>query len=114
MLQPLKMTYLKLVVLNLFQHLKRSQNKFGMTREREIISSPHLSIVFFLIGIMSVVIGGCSSLEDSEVTMKVNSEKRKPKHELMPLEETPVENPSQAEKIPSIAPQVGIRIPLGK
>lgn len=68
----------------------------------------------FSLGIMSVILGGCAALEDSEVMMKVNSEKRKPKHELIPPEEKPVEPNFQTEKIPPIAPQLGIRIPLGK
>lgn len=73
-----------------------------------------LSIIFFLIGIMNVAIGGCSSLEDSEVTMMVNSEKRKPKHELIPPEEQTSKNNFQTEKLPPLAPQVGIRILLEK
>ena len=68
--------------------------------------------IFFL-GMMGIL-GACSSLENSEVTMKVNSEKRKLKHELVPPEQKPVETNFKAEKIPPIAPQIGIRIPLEK
>lgn len=69
---------------------------------------------FFFLGMMGLILGACSSLENSEVTMKVNSEKRKLKHQLMLPEEKPIETNPKTEKIPSIAPQVGIRIPLEK
>lgn len=68
----------------------------------------------FLLSMIGLTMGGCSSLEDSEVAMKINSEKRKPKHEYMHPEEEPLEDHFETEKILPIAPQVGIRIPLGK
>jgi len=67
----------------------------------------------FFIG-MGLSLGGCSSLENSELRMKVNSEKREPKYQCMPSEKKPVENNFKKEKIPPIAPQVGIYIPLEK
>lgn len=69
---------------------------------------------FFLIGMMGILIGGCSSLSDSEIIMRTNSEKRKPKSDYMPPTEQPIENHSRQETPIPIAPQVGIRIPLGK
>jgi hypothetical protein len=69
---------------------------------------------FFLIGIMGIVLGACSSFSDSEVIMKTNSEKRKPRHDYMPPEEKPVDDHSSTNKHLPIAPQLGIRIPLGK
>lgn len=70
---------------------------------------------FFLIGIMGLFLTACSpALEDSEFAMKLNSEKRKPKHQLMPPEEKPIEPNSKTENILPFTPQVGIRIPLKK
>ena len=66
------------------------------------------------IGLLGMLLSGCASLEDSEVMMKVSPEKRKPKNEYMHPEEQYVPDHSQTEKIPPLAPQVGIRIPLGK
>lgn len=69
---------------------------------------------FFLIMVMGIITGGCSSFSDSEIVMRTNSEKRKPKSEYMPPTEQPIENHSRQEAPIPIAPQVGIRIPLGK
>ena len=69
---------------------------------------------FFFIGLIGIIMGGCSSIADSEIIMKTTSEKRKPKPEYMPAEEKPVANHLPAEKALPIIPQVGIRIPLGK
>lgn len=69
---------------------------------------------FFLIGVIGIVMGGCSSFSDSEIIMRTNSEKRKSKPEYMPPTEQPIENHSRQETPIPIAPQVGIRIPLGK
>jgi hypothetical protein len=68
----------------------------------------------FFIGLLGITFSGCSSLEDSEVLMKLNPEKRQPKHEHIQFEEQYVPDHSQAEKRPPLAPQVGVRIPLGK
>lgn len=64
----------------------------------------------FFIGLLGIIFSGCSSSEEPEVMMKVSPEKRKPKHEYMQPEEPPIED----KKTLPIAPQVGIRIPLGK
>lgn len=53
-------------------------------------------------------------MSDSEIIMKTHPEKRKPKPEYMPPEERAVDSPLLKEKTPPIAPQLGIRIPLGK
>lgn len=71
-------------------------------------------IKFFLIGLIGIIGEGCSSFSDSEIIMKTTPEKRKQKHEHMPSEEKPVENHLQDKNAIPIAPQVGIRIPLGK
>jgi len=68
----------------------------------------------FLVGIIGIIMGGCSSMSDSEIIMKTNPEKRKPKPEYMPPEERLMDTHSPKEKTPPIAPQLGIRIPLGK
>lgn len=68
---------------------------------------------YILLGI-SLIIGGCSSLSDSEIIVKTSPSKRPPKPEYMPPEEKPLESPSQGKIPVPIAPQVGIRIPLGK
>lgn len=69
---------------------------------------------FFFIGLTSIVMAGCSSFSDSEVIVRTNPEKRKPKNDYMPPEEKPVEDHLPTNKYVPIAPQVGIRIPLGK
>lgn len=69
---------------------------------------------FFLLGFMGLIVGGCSSFSDSEIIMKTSSEKRTPKPDYMPPEEKPVENHLPSNKALPVAPQLGIRIPLGK
>ena len=69
---------------------------------------------FFLLGIMGVVVVGCDSFSDSEIIVKANPEKRKPKHDYMPPEEKPVENNLPENPLFPVTPQVGLRIPLGK
>ena len=68
---------------------------------------------FFFIGIMGIAMGGCSSLSDSKIIMNPTSE-RQVKPEYMPPEAGPLEQHLKKEKAIPIAPQVGIRIPLGK
>lgn len=72
-----------------------------------------MMLKFFFIGILGIAMGGCSSFSDSKIIMKPSSA-RQAKPEYMPHEEKPVEQQLQNEKAISIAPQVGIRIPLGK
>lgn len=69
---------------------------------------------FFLLSLIGIIMGGCSSISESKIIMKTNSEQKKPKPDYMPPEEKPVENHLPSDKSIPIAPQLGIRIPLGK
>lgn len=69
---------------------------------------------FFLIGLMGIGITACSSFSDSEIIVKANPDKKRPKYDYMPPVEKPIENHLPADKYLPIVPQLGIRIPLGK
>lgn len=69
---------------------------------------------FFLIVMMGIFIEGCSSFSNSEILLKTNPDKRKQKPEYMPCDEKPIESKLHEKKSISIAPQLGIRIPLEK
>jgi hypothetical protein len=69
---------------------------------------------FLTLGMVSSLLWGCSSFSESEIVMRTNPEKRKPKHEYMTSEEKSIETNLNQETPIKIAPQVGIRIPLGK
>ena len=69
----------------------------------------------YSIALTALLLVGCSSIADSEIIMRANSENRKQqKPNYMPSEEKPVENHSPVKKTLPIAPQLGIRIPLEK
>lgn len=57
----------------------------------------------------------CTLPSNSEVIMLASPEKRTPKSGYMPSPEKPLKDPVVEEKpsvLPSIAPQIGIRVPL--
>jgi hypothetical protein len=61
-----------------------------------------------------VLITACSSFSDSEIILKTEPDRKKPKYDYMPPPEKPVENREMPKKHIPISPQLGVRIPLGK
>jgi len=62
---------------------------------------------------LSLFLGACSSFSDSEVIMRASPETRSAKPHMPPIEK-PLQAPhDNALPIP-IAPQIGVRLPLGK
>jgi len=62
---------------------------------------------------LSLLLAACSSFSDSQVIMKASPEERLSKSPL-PTPEKPLQAPHIDDKTISIAPQIGVRLPLGK
>lgn len=63
--------------------------------------------------VLPLLLGACSSFSDSEVIMRASPEERPTKLH-MPSTEKPLQAPYNEERPLSIAPQIGVRVPLGK
>lgn len=63
--------------------------------------------------VLSLLLGGCSTFSDSEVIMRASPETRTSKPNMPPIEK-PLQTAPIDDKTISIAPQIGLRLPLGK
>lgn len=63
--------------------------------------------------VLPLLLGACSSLSKSEVIMRAGPEERTSKLH-MPATEKPLQSPHNEERLLSIAPQIGVLLPLGK
>lgn len=68
---------------------------------------------YVLLGI-GLIIGGCSTLPDSEIIVRASPPKKPIKPIYIPPEEKPLDSLPEGKTSVPIAPQVGIRIPLEK
>ncbi len=63
---------------------------------------------------LPLLLAACASFSDSEVIVRASPEERPSKSHMQPTEK-PLQVPhGEAHPIPPIAPQIGVRLPLGK